>query len=62
MPIERLDSRGRELSWSINNINHCPERKAQIQKELGDIAFEMWFRFHDGEFEITGGENEPSET
>ena len=50
MPIQRLDTRGRELSWSINNIDHCPERKAQIQKELGNIAFEMWFRHQEGDF------------
>ena len=50
MPVQRLDERGRELSWSINNIEHCPERKAQIQHELSMIAFEMYYRHQDGEF------------
>ena len=52
--VETLDTRGRELTWSINNIEHCPERKAQIQHELGSIAFEMWFRYQDGEYTPSG--------
>ena len=49
--VETLDERGRQLTWSINNIEHCPERKAQIQHELGSIAFEMWFRYQTGEYQ-----------
>ena len=51
-PTERLDTKGRELSWSVNNIRHCPERLEQIKTELGLIAFEMWFRHQEGEFEF----------
>ena len=50
--IEALNARGKELTWSINNIDHDPARKADIQKELGNIAFEMWWRHKDGEFEF----------
>lgn len=52
MPIEQLDRRDRELTWSINNIDHCPERKAQIQMELSHIALELWCKHRDGDFEI----------
>lgn len=51
-PIEYLDRRGRELTWSINNINHCPERKAQIQSELSHIALELWCKHRDGDVEF----------
>lgn len=52
MPLSRLDQRGKELSWSINNINHDPERKAQIQHEISNIALEIWCRYDAGEVEI----------
>lgn len=47
---EYLDARGRELSWSLNNINHVPERVTQIKREIGSIAFELWFRHQSGEY------------
>jgi len=49
-PLTKLDERGKELTWSINNIEHGPERKAQIQLEIGIIATELWCRHRDGEF------------
>lgn len=52
MPIQQLDQRGKELSASINTINHTPERKAQIQREISSIAFEMWFRYQSEEFDF----------
>jgi hypothetical protein len=52
MPIARLDERDKELSASLRSIEHNPERKAQIQKELGDIAFELWCRYATGELEF----------
>jgi hypothetical protein len=52
MPIGRLSERGKELTAAINGNYLSVERKAQVQKELGDIAFEMWFRHQDGEFDI----------
>ena len=52
MPLQRLDERGKVLTESLNTIRHHPERVAQIKKELGDIAFEMWFRYQEGEFDI----------
>jgi len=52
MPYERLDARGKELSLSLNTIEHAPERKAQIQKELGCIAFELWCQYEEGKVEI----------
>lgn len=48
----RLNEKGKELSWSLNNIRHCPERMDQIKTDLGLIAFEMWFRHQDGDFEF----------
>lgn len=56
MPVQRLNDRGKELTWSLNNIRHTPERLEQIKKELGDIAFEMWFRYQDGEFALVDNE------
>lgn len=52
MPLERLNARGKELTWSLNNINHGPERKAQIQHEISCIALELWCKHRDGEVEI----------
>lgn len=52
MPLSRLDERGKELAASLRTIEHTPERKAQIQKELGDIAFELYCRHEAGELEF----------
>ena len=52
--VEQLDKRGRELSWLINNVEHGAERKKQIQHELGSIAFELYFRHEDGEYNPGG--------
>jgi len=54
MPMEYLDRRGKELSLSLRNIEHCPERKAQIQKELGNIAFELYCQYQEGKIEVIG--------
>ena len=48
--VTTLDERGRQLSWSLNNIEHCPERAQQIKHELGSIAFELFFRHQAGEY------------
>jgi len=58
MPVEHLDARGKVLAESIRNINHCPERKAQIQRELGNISFELWCQYQEGKLtieEVPGG-------
>lgn len=52
MPIGQLNERGEELSHAIREGYLNPERKAQVQKELGSISFEMWFRYRNGEFDI----------
>jgi len=52
MPLERLDGRGKELSASLRGIDHCPERRAQIQYELGQISFELYCRYNDNEIEF----------
>lgn len=48
---ERLDERAMILSKSLREIEHCPERKAQIQTELGILAFETWMRYEEGKYE-----------
>jgi len=50
MPVKALDARGKELTLSLNGIRHCPERVEQIKHELGNIAFELFFRHQDGEY------------
>lgn len=52
MPIEQLNARGKELTIAIRGNYLNPERKAQVQKELSDLAFEMWMRHNEGEFEF----------
>ena len=52
MPLGRLDERGKVLADSIRTIEHGPERKADIQRELGHIAFELWCRHESGEVEF----------
>lgn len=52
MPLEQLNVRGRELADSFNTIDHCPERKAQIQREMSLIAFETWFGYQVEEFQF----------
>ena len=49
MPLHRLNERGKELSASLRGIDHCSERKAQIQYELGQISFELYCRYNIGE-------------
>lgn len=44
MPLIKLQERCIMLSNSLNRIEHCPERKNQIQVELGNIAFELYSR------------------
>jgi len=51
-PLWRLDERGKELSKSYREIEHGPERRAQIQHELSCIALELWCRHRDGEIEV----------
>lgn len=43
-PLERLQRRGELLSESLNTIEHHPIRKADIQREIGLIATEVYFR------------------
>ena len=50
--VEQLDARGRELSWSLNNIEHGKERREAIQHELSSIALELWCKHRDGELEF----------
>jgi len=52
MSLERLDSRGKVLSESLRSIDHCPERKAQIQYELGQISFELYCRYQENKIEF----------
>jgi hypothetical protein len=52
MPIERLNYRGKELTLAIRGEYLSGERKAQVQRELSNIAFEMWWRHNEGEFEF----------
>lgn len=52
MPLSRLDARGKELSAAIRGNYLNPERKAQVSKELGDIAFELWCRHEEGDIEF----------
>jgi len=52
MPLDRLDSRGKELSASLRSIEHCPERKQQIQHELSVIAFELYCQYNEGKVEV----------
>lgn len=47
---EYLDRRGRELSWSVKNIEHTPERREQIQREIGSLSFELYIRYQEGEY------------
>jgi len=51
-PLARLDQRGRELTQAINGNYLNPERKAQVQHEIGLIATELWFRHEEGELEL----------
>jgi len=52
MSLERLDTRGKELSAAIRGNYLNKERKAQVQSELGLIAFELYMRHEAGEMEI----------
>lgn len=52
MPLGRLDARGKELSANVRNIEYTGERKEQVQRELGMIAFELWCRHDAGEIEF----------
>lgn len=52
VPLGYLDRRGKELSSSLREIQHNSERKEQIKKELGNIAFELWCRYEAGEIEF----------
>lgn len=52
MTPERLDERGKILSEKIRDGYLTPERKAQVQKELGDISFELWCRYQENEVEF----------
>lgn len=52
MPLARLDERGKELSYAIREGYLNPERKAQVQHELGQISFELYQRHLAGEMEI----------
>ena len=55
MPLAQLDARGKELSLAIREGYLNPERKAQVQSELGQISFELWVRYNAGEMEIVEG-------
>lgn len=61
MPLARLDARGKELSEAVRGNYLNPERMKQVQKELGDIAFELWCRHDAGEIEFVNraGETVP---
>lgn len=52
MPYEHLNARGKELSSSLRGIEHCPERKAQIQHELAIISFELYSQYQAGKVEF----------
>lgn len=52
MPLTRLDARGKELTAAIKGEYLNEVRKAQVQKELGDIAFELWCRYNEGDVEV----------
>lgn len=43
-PLDRLKRRADELQRSLNGIEHHPIRKAQIQREIGLIATELYYR------------------
>jgi hypothetical protein len=50
--LEQLDRRGKELSAAIRGNYLNEERKAQVQSELSKIAFELWHRYNEDEFEF----------
>ena len=50
--LERLDRRGKELSAAIRGNYLNEERKAQVQAEISLIAFELWMRHEEQEFEF----------
>jgi hypothetical protein len=52
MPIERLNARGKELTLAIRGEYLSGERRIQVQSELSNLAFEMWHRHSEGEFEF----------
>lgn len=52
VPLGLLDRRGKEITWSLHNIEHGAERKAALQHEMSCIALELWCRHRDGELEI----------
>jgi hypothetical protein len=52
MPLERLDARGKELTAAIRGNYLNEERKAQVQAEISQIAFELWQRHEEGKIEF----------
>jgi hypothetical protein len=52
MPVERLQEEMDIIGTSLHEINHSPERRAQLQLRMGIIATEVWCRRRDGEIEV----------
>lgn len=52
VPLGYLDRRGKEITRSLHEIKHGPERRAVLQHEMSCIALELWCRHRDQEVEI----------
>mgnify|MGYP003480021850 FL=1 len=50
--LEQLDRRGKELTAAIRGNYLNEERKAQVQAEISLIAFELYCRHEEQEFEF----------